>query len=244
RDPRLRDIRVRRAIAYAIDRDAIATSFLRDTARVASGMLAPENWAYNGNVTKYPYDPAQARRLLDQAGYPADANGVRPLKLVFKASQEGARLGEVIQAMLKRVGIQLDVRVNEFATFYSDIQHGNFDLTSMNWVGINDPNHYYMVFDSRMVPPQGYNRGAYSNPEMDGLVEAGTATLDAPERRRIYAKVQGLAADDLPYVSLWWHDTVAVVSRDLNGFKPYPNGSLRSLAAVTFASPDSSEPSP
>ena len=124
--------------------------------------------------------------------------------------------------MLARVGIRISVRTNEFATFYSDIQIGNFDLTSMNWVGINDPNHYYMVFDSKMIPPTGYNRGAYANSAMDRLVEAGAVTLDPAERKSIYAQVQQLAAEQLPYVSLWWDDTVAVMNRRLAGFQPYP----------------------
>jgi peptide/nickel transport system substrate-binding protein len=230
RDPHLRDVRVRRAIAYAIDREAIVASMLHGTARVASGMLAPESWAYSGDVTRYPYDPAAAGRLLDEAGYPAGAGGMRPLALVYKTTPEGRRLAEALQAMLRRVGISLSVRSNEFGTFYGDIQRGEFDLTSMQWVGINDPHQYYMVFDSKMTPPNGHNRGWYANPEMDRLVEAGDAMLDPEQRRAIYAKVQKLAADDLPYVSLWWQDTVAVMNRRMAGFEPFPNGSLRSFS--------------
>jgi peptide/nickel transport system substrate-binding protein len=234
RDPRLRDLRVRRAIAYAIDRDAIVASMLQHTARIASGMLTPENWAYNDDVTRYPYDPAAAQRLLDEAGYPAGPDGMRPLALVYKTTPEGRRLAEALQAMLKRVGIALSVRSNEWGTFYSDIQRGNFDLASMQWVGINDPHHYYMVFDSAMTPPRGLNRGSYSNPAMDRLLEAGDATLDLDQRRAIYAQVQKIAADDLPYVSLWWQDNVAVMSRQVAGFTPFPNGSLRSFSDLTI----------
>ncbi len=237
RDARLRDIRVRRAIAYSIDRESIVSSMMQGTARIASGMLTPENWAYDGNVTRYSYDPDAARRLLDQAGYTAASDGTRPLKLVYKTTPEGRRLAEALQAMLKRVGIQLIVRSNEWATFYSDIQRGNFDVTSMQWVGINDPHHYCMVFDSKMTPPKGHNRGNYSNLQMDRLVEEGDATIDVDQRRAIYASVQELAAEDLPYVSLWWQDTVAVMSRALAGFIPFPNGSLRSFSDLKLAGP-------
>jgi len=242
RDRRLNDRRVRRAIAYAIDRDTIVRSLLRANARVATGMLSPENWAYDGGVTAYRYDPDSARRLLDEAGYPCGADGMRKLRFEYKTTPEGARLAEVFQAMLKRVGIGLDVRTLEFATFYADIQSGNYDLTSMQWVGINDPNHYYMVFGSAKIPPDGFNRGAYSNPQMDRLLRAGSATIDPAERRRIYAQVQQLAAEDLPYVSLWWQDNVAVMNRGLLGFVPYPNGSLRSLAAITLLGAGEAEP--
>ncbi len=243
RDPKLRDVRVRRAIAYAIDRNALVDSYLRGTARAATGMLAPENWAYDGDVTRYDYNPARAAKLLDEAGYRAGAGGMRALRLVYNTTPEGVRLGEAIQAMLRRAGISVQIRTNEWATFYGDIQRGNFDLTSMNWVGINDPNHYYMVFDSKMTPPSGYNRGAYANPEMDRLVEAGAVTLDPAERRRIYARVQALAAEDLPYVSLWWHDNVAVMNRRIVGFDPRPNGSLISLATASLTGPDGGESS-
>ncbi|MFZ0888921.1 MAG: ABC transporter substrate-binding protein [Candidatus Binataceae bacterium] len=235
RDPRLRDLRVRRAIAYAIDREAIVHSMLRDTGRLATGILAPENWAYNGDVARYSCDPAAAKRVLDEAGYRAGPDGMRNLTLVYKCTPEGRRLGEAFQAMLRRVGIELSIRSNEWATFYGDIQRGNFDLTSLQWVGISDPQHYYLVFDSKMAPPNGLNRGWYSNPEMDRLVEGGETTLDPARRREIYARVQKLAADDLPYVSLWWMDNVAVMSRSVLGFTPYPNGSLRSFSTLTLA---------
>jgi peptide/nickel transport system substrate-binding protein len=231
RDPRLRDVRLRRAIAYAIDRQQIVDSMLRGTARVATGMFAPENWAYAGNVMHYGNDPAEARRLLEDAGY---APGDPRLTFVYKTTPEGGRLAEVIQAMLKRVGITLDIHTNEWATFYGDLVRGNFDLAPSQWVGINDPHQYFLVFDSKMMPPNGYNRGAYVNAEMDKLVEAGDVTLDPVVRREIYASVQQLAARELPYVPLWWVDNVAVINRRVAGFEPYPNGSLRSLANALY----------
>ena len=136
--------------------------------------------------------------------------------------------------MLAEVGIELKIQTYEWPTFYSDIQRGNFDLTSLAWIGINDPHHYYMVFDSRMKPPNGLNRGGYSNPEMDRLLEEAEVTMDPARRKAIYAAVQKLAASDLPYVSLWWQDNVAVMSREVTGFEPYPNGSLRSFATLSL----------
>ncbi|MEA2649420.1 MAG: peptide/nickel transport system substrate-binding protein [Candidatus Binataceae bacterium] len=241
RDPKLRDLRVRRAIAYSIDRTTIVNSMQRGTGRIATGLLSPESWAYYGDVTGYSYDPEKARQLLDQAGYPARPDGMRQLKFEYKTTPEGARLGEVFQAMLQRVGIALTLRILDFPTYYADIQSGKFALTSLQWVGINDPNHYYMAFDSKKTPP-GLNRGFYSNPEMDRLVEAGMRTIDRDQRAKIYAQVQQLAAQDLPYVSLWWVDNVAVMNRRLAGFESYPNGSLRSLATVTLTTPREAAP--
>ena len=98
RDPDLRDIRVRRAIAYAIDREEIIRAYLRGTARLATGMLTPENWAYDGAVTAYPYDPQRARQLLEGAG--SGFSGKRKLILVYKCAPEGMRMAEIMQAML------------------------------------------------------------------------------------------------------------------------------------------------
>jgi peptide/nickel transport system substrate-binding protein len=242
RNPGLRDVHVRRAIAYAIDRTTIVSTILRGTARVATGLLSPESWAYYGDVTGYSYDLQRARQQLDQAGYPAGSGGLRRLKFEFKTTPEGARMAEVFQAMLRRVGIELTIRTLDFATYYADIQAGSFDLTSLQWVGINDPNFYYMIFDSKKTPPHGENRGYYSNPAMDRLVEAGMTALDLASRKQIYAQVQQLAAEELPYVSLWWVDNVAVMNRRLAGFEAYPNGSLRSLATITLTGPGDQEP--
>ncbi|MGH7932613.1 MAG: ABC transporter substrate-binding protein [Candidatus Binataceae bacterium] len=231
RDQRLRDIRVRRAIAHAIDRKAVAESMRRDTAQIASGMLPPGNWAYHSDVTRYSYDPQKSMKLLEEAGYSPLAH---PLKLVYKTTPEGKSLAEVLQEELGEVGIAVQVRTNEWATFYGDLERGNFDIASSQWVGVT-PHLYNMVFDSHMIPPIGDNRGAYANPRMDKLLQAAGITLDTALRKKIYAQVQSLAAADLPYVSLWWPGNIVVINRRLHGFEPYPNGSLISLATATFA---------
>lgn len=234
-DPILADLRVRRAIAMAIDRDAIVAAIMHGTARVATGMLAPENWAYEPNVARYPYDPQASRALLDAAGYRLRAGGNR-FALVYKTTQGEERrlLAEALAAMLARVGIELRIQSYEWPTFYSDIQRGNFDVTSLAWIGINDPHHYYIVFDSAMTPPKGLNRSGYSNPQMDSLLEDAETALDPVRRKAIYGAVQKLAARDLPYVSLWWQDNVAVMSSEVSGFQPFPNGSLRSFTAISL----------
>jgi len=85
-----------------------------------------------------------------------------------------------------------------------------------------------------MAPPYGNNRGAYVNPAMDRLLETAEVTLDPARRRAIFSEVQKLAARDLPTVPLWWIDTVTVMTRRIDGFQPYPNGSLISLATASY----------
>jgi peptide/nickel transport system substrate-binding protein len=231
RDARLRDVRLRRAIAYAIDRNAIVHSMLRDAARTATGMLPPENWAYESDVLRYPYNPAASRRMLEAAGY---VPGEQRLHFVYKTTPEGRRLAEAIQAMLKRIGITVDIHTNEWATFFSDLRSGNFDLAASQ-ISAMAPEEYFLFLDSRMMPPYGNDRGAYEDPQMDRLLETAQVTLDSGRRRMLYSAVQKLAASDLPYVPLWWMDTVTVMTRRIAGFEPYPNGNLISLANAAYA---------
>ncbi len=233
RDPRLAQRRVREAIALALDRDALARFVLGGAARPASGLLSPEHWAY-APVPTYRHDPARARRLLDRAGYP-DPDGAGPLprfRLVYKTSNQLARrrLAEAMQASLAQVGIALDVRSYEWGTLFADVRNGNFQLCTLAWVGIGDPDLYYLAFHSTMRPPAGYNRGGYASAVMDRLTERGRRTLDAGRRRAIYARIQRRAVRDLPVVPLWWEDRVVVQSRRLQGFEPAPDGGLHGLA--------------
>jgi peptide/nickel transport system substrate-binding protein len=237
RDPRLADRRVRRAIAFAIGRAALVEYVLGGAARLATGMLAPEHWAYApAHVPRY--DPARARRLLDRAGYPdPDGAGPRPrFRLVYKTSNQPGRrrLAEAIQADLAAVGIGVDVRTYEWGTLYADIRRGNFQLCALAWVGVGDPDLYYLTLHSTMQPPAGYNRGAYVDPVMDRLTARGRRTLEPAHRRAIYARIQRRAAHELPVIPLWWADRIVIHPRRLEGFEPAPDGNLRGLAVATL----------
>lgn len=245
RDPRLADPRVRRALAYGLDREAIIHGMLRDTAHLASGLLAPSHWAYNGDVTGYPYDRARAIALLAESGLGADAaEALRRLSYKTSTVELRRRIAEAVQAQLGALSLLVDVRSYEWATFYADVRRGDFQLYSLAWVGVGDPDVYYRIFHSRMVPPDGSNRTAYANPGMDALLEAARATLDPGERSRLYAEVQRLAADDLPVIPLWWADNVAVHSRRLRGFVPTPDGDLRWLASARLGDETAADAAP
>jgi peptide/nickel transport system substrate-binding protein len=227
-DPVLRDLRVRRAIGYAIDRQSIVEYLRRGLATPAIGMIPPISWAFEPNVFTFDYDPDEAKRLLDEAGYrDPDGDGPQPrLSLTLKTSTaEFNRLqSAVIQQNLKAVGINLEVRTYEFATMYADILKGNFQMYTLQWVGgaVADPDILRRVFHSQMTPPAGFNRGHFSDPEVDRLIdEAGQATsLD--DRRLAYAKVQQRIADLAPYISLWTKTNYAVTRANVRGVRLSP----------------------
>ncbi|HYB98031.1 MAG TPA: ABC transporter substrate-binding protein [Candidatus Limnocylindrales bacterium] len=232
--PALRDLRVRRAIAHAVDGKAIVTHVLRGQARVATGLLPPHHWAFHGNVRTYDHDPSLARALLDSAGIrDADGDGPQPrLRLRYRTStvELRRRIGEVLAAQLAEVGIELEVQSHEWGTFFEDVRRGDFDLHSLAWIGIRDPDLFRLAFHSKMTPPAGSNRGRFADRVVDRLSERGQSTLDPARRRRIYARLQRRTARLLPYVMLWWPNNVVVASARLDGFTPHPTGDLTGLA--------------
>jgi len=225
RDPILKDARIRQALAYAIDRRPLIEYLQRGFARPANSVLPPESWAYNGDVPTYNHDPEHARRLLEQAGYPL-VNGIR-FHLTMKAStEESTRLmAAVLQQQLRDVGIALDIRTFEFATFFSDVTHGLFQLYSLRWIGGNeDPDIFEYVFDSAKFPPNGANRGYFSDPRVDALIEQARHELDQNTRKQIYAEIQRALADQLPYINLWYFDNVLVHSKRVRNLTLNPSG--------------------
>ena len=225
RDPILKNVRVRQALAYAIDRGPILQYLGRGFERPAYSILPPESWAYHGDVPPYDFDPDKARALLDQAGYPL-VNGVR-FHLTMKTSTEGSTrvLAAVLQQQLHEVGIALDIRTFEFATFFSDVTHGAFQLYSLRWIGGNeDPDIFEYVFSTAKFTPNGANRGFYSNPKVDVLIDQAKAELDQNVRKKLYAQVQQILAEDLPYINLWYYDNVVVHTRRVSGITLNPSG--------------------
>jgi peptide/nickel transport system substrate-binding protein len=235
-DPILKDVRVRRAIALAIDRERIVHTKLRDRAVLATGMLPTFHWAYEKDVDTWGYDPARARQLLDEAGHPAGPGGVR-FHLVYKTSSNKFRvaLARVIISMLADVGIDVELRPYEWATFFADIKKGNFQMFSMQIPEISEPDLYTTFFASDRIPTRdnldaGNNRMRYRNPELDRLLEAGRRDLSRPGRKAIYSQVQKILARDLPAIPLWHEHNVAAMRRNVHGFELLPTGLLSSLA--------------
>ncbi len=243
-DPNLTDARVRQALAYAIDRDAIVEYLRRGLAVPAVGMLSPLSWAAAPDLPNYAHNPAKARALLDDAGLrDPDGDGPAPrVTLTLKVSNtEFNRLqSSVIQQDLRKVGIDLDVRTYEFATLYADVLSGNFQLFTLQWTAgaLADPDILRRVFHSKQAPPDGFNRGRYSNPEVDAALDAAGDAQDPAQRLELFAQVQRLIARDVPYVSLWYKTNVVIAQRNLTGVHITPLADfyfLKDVARVAAA---------
>jgi len=243
-DARLGDVRVRQALACAIDRDAIVEYLRRGLAVPADGMLSPLSWAAAKDLPSYPHDPQRAKALLDAAGYP-DPDGDGPatrfaLTLKVSNSEFNRLQSSVIQQNLRDVGIELDVRTYEFATLYADVLSGNFQLYTLQWTAgaLADPDILRRVFHSKQAPPAGFNRGRYSNPEVDALLDRAGEMEDPARRLDLYGQVQRIIANDVPYVSLWYKTNVAVAQKGLSGVRLTPLADfyfLKDVARVAVA---------
>jgi len=227
-DPILKDVRVRRALSYAIDRKAIIDYLRRGLAVPADGLLPRESWAYEPSLPSYDYDPARARALLDEAGYP-DSDGDGPamrMRLTLKVQNlEFPRLqATVIQQNLRAVGVDVDIRSYEFATLYADVLKGNFQLYTLQWVGgaMSDPDILRRVFHSNQVPPAGFNRGHFTDARVDALLDEASRATDPTRRRALFGEAQRAIAEQAPYICLWTKINNVIGQSTLEGLRVTP----------------------
>jgi peptide/nickel transport system substrate-binding protein len=226
RDPILKDVRVRQAIAYALDPAPMIEYLWRGQAQRARSVLPPQSWAYSDGGISYDRDVEKANKLLDAAGYAA-VNGVR-FRITMKTStDENTRLMvAVMQQQLREAGIALDIRSFEFATFFNDVTHGAFQMYGLRWIGGNEDPDIFYAFHSSRFPPNGANRGFYSNPRVDVLIDRARREVNPAVRKPLYAEVQRILADELPYVDLWYLDNVLVHTRRVKNIKLNPAGNF------------------
>jgi peptide/nickel transport system substrate-binding protein len=231
RDPLLSDARVRQAIGFAINRPLMIQTLMNGHAHLAQSLLPTTHWAWSDAGPQYNYDPARAQQLLDEAGHSRGPDGVRFHLTMKTSSAEDVRLlAAVLQQELARVGVALDLRSFEFATFYSDVTRGAFQMYSLRWIGGNEqPDIFTYAFSTARFSPKGANRGHYSNARLDALLDDANQTADQARRRTDYVEAQEILARDLPALNLWYRDTVVVHNKRMTNVTPTPSGSFTFL---------------
>ncbi len=218
-DPQLKKLKVRLALAHAIDRETIIKKVMVRHSRLGGAILPPEHYAHPQSLPPYAYDPALARRLLLEAGV------TLPLKLVYKTSTDAQRLrlATIMQAQMRPAGIQLEIRSLDWATFFAEIKQGNFQLYGLTWVGIKTPEIYAQTFASSSVPPHGFNRGRYQDAQLDQwlLQENWSAAT-----QRIHQQ--------LPYIPLWYEGQFVAMRNALQNYSPKADGNWDDLATISL----------
>ena len=234
RRPPLTDVRVRRAIAHAVDARAMVDKLTFDSAQRADDEHPPFMWAHAGGHA-HAYDPAQSRRLLAAAGWIPGHDGVVQrrgrrliLTLAYNASNATRRSAVVlVQAYLRAVGIETTLKSYPLTLFAAPLGMGGilaggaFDLSFTGFVAGIDPDDS-VRFTCRAFPPGGDNYVRYCRAEMDAQQRVALERYDVPTRKAAYARIQALIERDVPQDFLWWPRQVQAISDDFSGFAPNP----------------------
>jgi len=233
KDPRFADKRVRHAFAHAINKQELIDGVRMGMGRDATGPYKPGTWVHNPEVTRYPYDPERARRLLAEAGWGTrNADGLlvkdgQPFTFTLLTNQgndERKKIAEIIQASLKELGVGVEIRVLEWASFLKEyVKKRRFDAIILGWgIGL-DPDQYE-IWHSSKTGPDELNVISFDNPEVDLLLEQGRQSCRESERKKYYYRIQEILAEEQPIVFLYFPDALPAVSRRVLGIVESPNG--------------------
>ncbi len=227
------DVRVRQAMNYAVNKQAIVDNILQGTGTLAVNPLPPVVWSYIDDVQTYPYDPDRARELLAEAGYPDGFSCVFWLPESGSGMQQPVVMGTAMQADWQAVGIDCEIQTFEWGTYLERVivppEEAEFDLMEMSWIGDNgDPdNHLFILLSGEQFPPNGYNMGFYQNDEVDALLAEARVTLDRDKRTELYQQAQKLIAEDPPWVMIDHETQIVVMDAKIQNFKLHPTGPFR-----------------
>ncbi len=230
---KFKDKRVRQAIDYSINKEAIIKGVLFGLGRVATGPYKPETWFHNSAVKKYPYNPKKAKLLLAESGW-KDTNddGIldkagKPFEFTIITNQGNdvrRKVCEIIQAQLKQVGIKVEIRIYEWATFINEfVNKKKFEALVLGWGLSRDPDAYDIWHSSKTKEGE-LNFVTYKNKEVDEMLEKGRTTFDQEERKKYYYKFQEILAEEVPYVFLYVAEALPVISSRFQEIEPAPSG--------------------
>lgn len=226
--------KLRQAIAYAIDREKIINDLLAGQAKVAHSILPEESWAFNGG-TRYSYDPAKAKQLVQESGYKGE---VIKFKLA-SGVQAVSQYSQVIQNQLKEAGINSELETLENNTLLEQLKQGQFEMNTAQWVGGNqDPIFLRDLFASGESPdkkPGGRNRSRYANPEFDKIVQAAVDATDKNKAKELYGKAQQIVSDDLPLFPLWYPANMVVATKRIGNIKINASGDWSFVKDLTLS---------
>jgi peptide/nickel transport system substrate-binding protein len=230
----LDNVKVRQAIAYAIDRESLIKNLLLGFGKIAHSIIPEESWAYTPGHT-YSYDPATSKRLLDEAGFPdPDGDGPRmrfDKPIVYKLSGSsiaGRQYAGVIQNYLKEVGIPVEIQTPEQNTLLDELRRGNFQIAYTQWVGGNqDPIFYKDLFATSEIPTEtrtSRNRSRYSNKELDALLDEAVNTFDRQRGKELYTKIQEIVSRDVPVFPLWYQSNIIIAKKNVQNIQVNASG--------------------
>lgn len=228
----LNSVKVRQAIAYAIDREKIINELLLGQATVAHSILPVDSWAYNAGI-KYNFDPAKAKQLLQEAGYKGE-----PVK--FKFASGGAatsQYAQVIQSSLAQIGINVEIEPLERNTFLKQLALGQYQMSTGIWVGGNqDPIFLNDLFTTKKIPGEKVsccNRSRYSNADVDQLIDQAFNSTNRDQAKESYFKAQEIISNEVPMLPLWYPANMVVANKRISNIKIGSSGDWSFMKDIT-----------
>jgi peptide/nickel transport system substrate-binding protein len=231
------DVRVRRAIALAINREEILKFTLQGMGKISNSMFPAGHAFHFDNPKPLNHNLREAELLLDAAGL-TDPDGARTgqfraeFSIKVPLNRERIAVAKGIAGQLRKVGLKVKVEVLEFSMFLKHLNEGNMQAWIAPWTGYKDGDHLHFVFHSSRVPPLGANRGTYVNHKLDQLLDKAKSESSLSVRQKLYKQAQEIIADDVPYVFLWHRVGHVVTRKSVAGFKIYPDGRYTSLSST------------
>lgn len=211
----LDDVKVRKAISHAIEREAIIKGVYNNVGTLANAAMSPKVFGHSENVKPFDYNLNEAKKLLKEAGY---ENGLT-LTLITSDRKERINMAEVIQSQLKGIGINVDIQVLEYGAYIEVVNNGEHDMFIGGWGNATGDGDYnqYNLFHSASQGPAG-NHFYYSNPEADKLIEAARRETDETKRKQLYEQVMQMELDEAIYVPVRNYENIAAYNKNVNGF--------------------------
>lgn len=233
--PYLQDVRVRQAIAYAIDKERIIQTLTYGQQKVAIEDQPPFMWAFDPTLRDYPDDAKTAKQLLQQAGWTPGPDGILrkngerlTLVLVSNGSNVTRRKEAVeLQQMLHDAGIELQIKNYQADVLFAPageggiLQNGKFDLSLAGWYAGIDPDDSSQYTCANMAP-QGYNYSRYCNPDMEAAQKMALENYDQPTRKKAYVRVQEILHRDVPEIFTYYQRQLQPINENFKGFAPNP----------------------
>ncbi|HUM16862.1 MAG TPA: ABC transporter substrate-binding protein [Candidatus Nitrosotalea sp.] len=223
------DKRVRQALNYAVNKDAIVRDVLKGTGSLSRGPVLPGTWGADPTLRAYPYDPEKAKKLLAEAGFP---NGFATTLWVPESGsgmQSPVAMSTVIQSNLKAVGVNVAMQTMEWGAYLAKLRTKEQDLFALSWMaGNEDPDMVmYPLLHSSQWTPSGPNRALYKNEKYDELLHQARLTTDQARRADLYRQAQKLLVEDAPWIFIDHEIQTAAHNKRVQGFKLHPSFDLR-----------------
>ncbi len=235
------NIKVRQAIAHAVNREKIINDQLDGQATIASSILPEDSWAFSVG-SKYDFNLEKSKQLLDEAGFTdKNGDGIREMeKVIFKISSGSKPVieySQIIQSQLKEIGIPVEIESLEFQTMLSQVKQGQFQMTTGIWVGGNsDPIFFKDLYASSEIPDEkraSRNRGRYKNQQVDELIEKAITELDKEKAKQYYVDAWKIISEEIPLYPLWYPNNLVVAKENVKNIKINASGDWDFIKNIT-----------